>query len=489
MIVSVVYLVFCRLLELVVLLGRRERSKELEILVLRQELSILRRRIKQPQFKPPDRLLLAALSRVLPRRSWSTFLVRPETLLHWHRRLVARQWTSPRRKPGRPPMNGEVRGLILRIARDNPSWGYLRIVGELRRLDITVSATSVRNVLVKAGLPPAPQRDRQSWRSFLQAHGESILACDFFTVDTIWLRRLYVLAFLSIASRRIEYVVCTSKPNTDWMLQQARNLLMELDDRDQPVRFLIHDRDAKFPKAFDALLEGEQIKVIRTPVQAPNANAHMERWVGSVRRECLDRLLIVGHRQLAHVLHVYVRHYNRTRPHRALDLRPPNYGASPPLRSVTTPHPQQIKRHDLLGGLIHELRTRGRMRSSFCTPRAATAERTPSKPGSRATTPKTFSGVERQVSTASPAGHLIVSTAARSATTALMAVRLRVQLGAGFGAHRRPDLAPLTGGDGPESSPLTPAEATPDTRRRQPGLCPARIRSREPSARPRLARP
>jgi putative transposase len=178
LLVSVVYVVFCRLLKLVVLLGRRERSKELEILVLRHELSVLRGQVRQPHFEPHDRLLLAAFSRVLPRSSWSAFLVRPETLLHWHRRLVARRWTYGHRKPGRPAICSEVRGLIVRLARENRGWGYLRIVGELRKLGITISATSVRNMLVKAGLPPAPQRDRQSWRAFLRAHGDSILACD-----------------------------------------------------------------------------------------------------------------------------------------------------------------------------------------------------------------------------------------------------------------------------------------------------------------------
>lgn len=354
MIVSIVYVVFCRLLELVVLLGRRERSKELEILVLRHELSILRRQVRQPRFGPHDRLVLAALSRVLPRRGWSAFLVRPDTLLHWHRRLVARRWTYPHRRPGRPTIAAEVRELVVRLARENPSWGYLRIVGELRKLDITISASSVRNILMRSGLPPAPQRDRQSWRRFLRAHGESILACDFFTVDTIWLRRIYVLAFLSVGSRQIEYVACTNKPNTAWTLQQARNLLMDLDDRGRQVRFLIHDRDAKFPRAFDALLEGASIKVIRTPIQAPNANAYIERWVGTVRRECLDRMLIVGHRQLAHVLRIYIRHYNRSRPHRAHDLRPPDSAIAPRLQPVTTPHSQKIRRHDLLGGVIHE---------------------------------------------------------------------------------------------------------------------------------------
>jgi transposase InsO family protein len=346
--------VLSRLLELVVLFARGDRAKELEILVLRHELSILRRRAGRPRFEAHDRLLLAALSRVLPRHSWNVFLVRPETLLRWHRRMVAHRWTYPHRRPGRPPIGREVRELVLRLARENPSWGYLRIVGELRKLGVAVSSTSVRNILAGAGLPPAPRRDTQSWRSFLRAHGESILACDFFTVDTVWLQRLYVLVFLSIGSRRIEYFACTSNPNTAWMLQQARNLLMELDDRDRRVRFLIHDRDAKFPRAFDALLASEKIKAIRTPVQAPNANSHMERWVGTVRRECLDRLLILARRQLEHVLRVYVRHYNRQRPHRALDLSSPEASHHSAVRAESAPHDLRVSRRDLLGGLIHE---------------------------------------------------------------------------------------------------------------------------------------
>jgi transposase InsO family protein len=352
--VSALYLVVCRLLELIVLVGRGDRAKELEILVLRHELSILRRQVKRPRLQPHDRLLLAALSRMLPRGFWNAFSVRPETLLSWHRRLVARRWTYPHRPPGRPPIGPDVRALIRRLARENSSWGYLRIAGELRKLGVAISASSVRNILVGAGLPPAPRRDSQAWRSFLRAHGESILACDFFTVDTVWLRRLYVLAFLSIGSRRIEYFALTSKPDTAWMLQQARNLLMELDDRDQRVRFLIHDRDAKFPRAFDVLLASEEIKIIHSPVRAPNANAHMERWVGSVRRECLDRLLILGRRQLTHVLRVYVTHYNRQRPHRALDLQPPDSMIRSAVPTIATPRPLHVNRRDLLGGLIHE---------------------------------------------------------------------------------------------------------------------------------------
>jgi putative transposase len=349
-----VYVVVCRLFALVVLLARGDRAKELEILVLRHELSILRRQVGRSQFDERDRLVLAALSRLLPRRSWAAFVARPETLLRWHRRLVAFRWTYPHRRPGRPPIEREVRELIVRLARENNRWGYVRIVGELRKLGINVSATLVRTVLARAGVPPAPQRDRLSWRSFLRAHGETMLACDFFSVDTVWLKRLYVLVFLSIGSRRIEYVACTRNPDTAWLLQQARNLLMDLDDRGRSPRFLIHDRDKKFPRAFDAIFGGEGITVIRTPVQAPNANAHLERWVGSARRECLDRILIFGRRQLEHVLRVYVRHYNGRRPHRALDLQAPDPICMPIARGDPAAPATAVQRRDLLGGLIHE---------------------------------------------------------------------------------------------------------------------------------------
>jgi hypothetical protein len=197
-----------------VLLARGDRPKELEILVLRHELAILCRQVGRPRFEPSDRLVLAALSRVAPRGSWSAFPVGPETLLRWHRRLIARRWTYPHRHPGRPPLGRELRELIVRLARENASWGYVRIVGELRKLGINVSATFVRSVLAAAGILPAPQRDRQSWRAFLCQQSDSILACDSLTVDTVWLRRLYVLVFLSIGNRRVEYVACTSNPDT-----------------------------------------------------------------------------------------------------------------------------------------------------------------------------------------------------------------------------------------------------------------------------------
>lgn len=280
----------------------------------------------RPRLASRDRLVLSALSRVLPRRCGHSFFVTPETLLRWHKRIVARRWTYPHRQPGRPPLDQTVRELILRLARENAHWGYVRIAGELRKLGITVSATLVRNVLARAGVPPAPQRGQLSWGSFLRSHAATTLACDFFSVDTVRLQRLYVLFFISIGRRRLEYVACTSSPDTAWMTQQARNMLMELDDRQQHPLFLIHDRETKFSRAFDGIVQSEGITIIRTPFRAPNANAYAERWVGSVRRECLERLLISSRGQLERVLQVYVRHYNQQRPHRALELRPPQPG-------------------------------------------------------------------------------------------------------------------------------------------------------------------
>jgi putative transposase len=279
--------------------------------------------------------------------------VRPETLLRWHRRLVAKHWTYPHRRPGRPPIDGEVRELILRLAHENSSWGYMRIVGELRKLGIDVSATLVRKVLQHARVPPAPQRGQPDWRSFLRQHGATMLACDILTVDTVLLRRLYVLVFICISSGRIEYVACTSSPDGAWMRQQARNLLIDLGDRGQRPRFLIHDRDAKFSCAFDGVFHSDRMRVIRTPLKAPNANAYIERWVGSVRRECLDRLLIFSRGQLERVLRVYVRHYNEQRPHRALELQAPDPRTTPSTRGQPAAF-AAVRRRDLLGGLIHE---------------------------------------------------------------------------------------------------------------------------------------
>jgi transposase len=273
-----------------VLLARGERSKELEILVLRHELSLLRRTVRRPALKPHDRVLLAALSQLLPRDSWHAFFVTPETLLRWHRRLVARRWTYPHRPPGRPTLSAELCELILRLARENSSWGYRRIVGEVQSLGIVVSASAVRRLLANAGLPPAPRRSQTTWRSFLRAQAESILAADFFTVETVWLRSYYVLVFLSLASRRVQYVAVTANPTSAWVCQQARNLLMDLDDRHEHMRFLIHDRDAKFTRAFDELLASAGIRgctrLTRRRRRTPSWNASSAAPAASVWIAC-----------------------------------------------------------------------------------------------------------------------------------------------------------------------------------------------------------
>jgi putative transposase len=316
-------------------------------------LAILRRQTGPPRLTPADRALLAALSRALPRRSWVSFSVTPQTLLRWHRRLVARRWTYAHRRAGRPPLDQSLRSLILRFARENPQWGYRRIVGELKGLGIVVSSTSVRKVLIGAGVPPAPKRTARSWRSFLRQQAASMLACDFLTVETAFLQRIYVLFFISLATRRVEYIACTSRPDGAWVVQQARNLVMQLGD-EQTFQFLIHDRDSKFSGAFDEVFRSEGIRVIRTPIQAPNANAYAERWVRTFRADCLDRILILGRRHLEHVLRVYRRHYNEHRPHRALRLLPPDgRDTTPADRASMTADPQRC---DLLGGLIHEYR-------------------------------------------------------------------------------------------------------------------------------------
>src|SRR5512133_789965 len=273
---------------LILLCFRSAETKEIELLVLRHELAVLRRQHPRPHLPPKDRALLAALSRLLPRARWSVFLVRPETLLRWHRRMVRRRWTYPTTSTGRPPISDEVQQLIVRLARENPRWGYQRIHGELLRLGVRVSASSIRRVLHAHGLDPAPRRTPTSWRAFLRQQAAGILACDFFTVDTVFLQRVYVLFVIELASRRVHLAGVTAHRTGWWVAQQARNLIAVLDEQASACKFLIRDRDAKFTRAFDDVWRSTGAEIIRAPVQAPNANVVAERWVGTVRRECLD---------------------------------------------------------------------------------------------------------------------------------------------------------------------------------------------------------
>lgn len=351
---SLLYLVVRTLVRLVVNGGHRgqhDGTQDLEILVLRHQLRVLQRTAGPPRLRASDQVLLAAASRAIPRDRWVAFLVTPATLLRWHRELVRRKWTYRRSgRPGRPPIDPEIRALILRLARENPRWGCVRIEGELRKLGQRVSATTIRTLLRRARLGPAPRRTGPTWTAFLQAQAQGIIACDFFTVETAWLRTLYVLVFIELGSRRIHVSPSTDHPDSAWVTQQARNLVMDLDARASPVRFLIRDRDAKFSGPFDAVLRSEGMRVIRTPIRAPNANAHAERVIETVRAECLDWTLILGRRHLDRTLHTYAEHYNRERPHRAVGLISPLVDTESPAR--VSPH--NVRRRDLLGGLIHE---------------------------------------------------------------------------------------------------------------------------------------
>ena len=280
---------------------------EVENAVLRHQLRVLRRSVKRPLLSRRDRVLLAAASRLLPRERWAVFLVSPQTLLRWHRELVRRKWTYRRRSPGRPPLDPAVRELVVRMARENSKWGCVRIQGELRKLGVRVGATTIRSLLRRARLGPAPRREGPSWAEFLRAQAEGIAACDFFTVETMWLRTLYVLFFIEHGTRRVWLVGVTAYPNGIWMRQQARNFAVN--EQLENIRLLIHDRDGKFSGPFDEILRGESVRVIRTPVRAPRANAVAERWVRTVRSECLDELLVVGRRHLERILREYLAHY------------------------------------------------------------------------------------------------------------------------------------------------------------------------------------
>jgi putative transposase len=307
MVFSFLYLVVRALFGALVRSRRGLHVKDIELLVLRHELEILRRQVARPKLGTPDRALLAAAACHLPRSSRGVLLVTPRTLLRWHRALVRRKWRQAPGQRGRPKLPAEDRELVLRFARENPRWGHRRISGELAKLGFTISPTSIRRLLTHARLVPAPQRSGPSWREFLRAQAASIVACDFFTVESVVLRRYYVLFFIAHASRRVWLAGCTRNPTGDWVTQQARNL--GLDFADQGFRFLIRDRDRKYSGPFDEVFRSEGIGTVKTPVRAPKANAIAERFVRTVRTECLDWLLILSRRHPERVLRIYVDHY------------------------------------------------------------------------------------------------------------------------------------------------------------------------------------
>ena len=334
------------------LLARSDRAKDAEILLLRHQVAVLQRQVRAPRLSWADRAILSGLARLLPsgHRRHLRLIISPRTLLRWHADLVRRRWAYPRRNPGRPRTAQAVRALVLEMARDNPAWGYRRIHGELTGLGHKLAPSTVWQILKDAGIDPAPRRAGQTWREFLAGQANSILAADFFHADTVFLRRVYVLFFIEHGTRRVHLAGITTHPTGAWVTQQARNLLMNLEDHADGLKFLIRDRDAKFTAAFDAVFTAAGVRIIKTPVQAPRANAIAERWIGSARRECLDRMLITGERHLRLVLGEYADHYNGHRPHRTLKQNPPG-GRSHPPAAVQS---MRFLRRDRLGGLIRE---------------------------------------------------------------------------------------------------------------------------------------
>jgi transposase InsO family protein len=350
MALMLMYLMFAKLLGWMALRIRSDTTKDIEILVLRHQLAVLQRHTPRPRMSRADRALTAALAQLLPARRRLGLIVTPSTLLRWHRQLITRRWTTPPVRPGRPAIPAGVRALIRRLATENPTWGYRRVHGELAGLGYRIGASTVWKILHTAGIDPSPRRAGPTWSQFLRAQANAILACDVFHVDTITLNRLYAFFVIEHATRRVHILGVTAHPTGAWLTQLARNLLMDLDDANRRFRFLIRDRDAKFTATFDHVFTATDIRIIKTPVRAPRANAIAERFVETIRRELLDRLLIANQRHAVAVLRAFERHYNDHRPHRTLSQAAPLQ----PLPRHTSTTVDNLRRHDRLGGLIHE---------------------------------------------------------------------------------------------------------------------------------------
>ena len=343
--------IFYRLLvDLARLAVRSGRSKDLEIIVLRHQIQVLRRQLDRPAVNDDDRTLLAAIGAALPRRLRQGWIVNPDTLLRWHRRRVARHWTHPpRRRPGRPPTPVALRQLIVRRATENPTWGYRRIHGELIGLGHQIGQTTVWQILRDNDIDPAPDRSEVTWTEFL--HSQAAVACDFFTVDTAFLRRYYVLFFINIETRQVFFAGATANPTGAWTTQAARNLFLRHTDQLDGARALLHDRGSQFIDAFDEVFRTEGFKILRTPIRTPVANTFAERWIGSIRRELLDRTIIWNQHQLQRLVVDYIAHYNQHRPHRSVHQRPPEARDKPPATPPATITALRTTRCD---GLINE---------------------------------------------------------------------------------------------------------------------------------------
>lgn len=343
------------LLDILELFSMSEHEKDIQILLLQQQLRIAERQQKRaPSLTRWEKIPLAALAKKLKETSnnakqsleTTIRLFKPATLIKWHHQLVRRKWTFDHTpKMGRPPLSPEIVRWIVTIARENPSFGYDKIEGEIRKLGFQASATTIRTILLKHGIPPAPQRDKGSWQTFLNHYKQQFLATDFFTIETLWLQTIYVLFFIEHGTRRVHFAGCTSKPDKAWVTQQARQTTWLFEDYHLPMRFLIHDHDTKFSQSFDTVFEASGVEIIYPPFQAPNANAFAERWVRTIREECLDKLIVLNEAHLRCVLKEYIYYYNSRRPHQGIQQDCPNT-FQPPDSS------QHIRCHHILGGII-----------------------------------------------------------------------------------------------------------------------------------------
>jgi putative transposase len=353
----VVMQIFSVLLEWVRLGRRSESEKDLEILLLRHQLAILeRKQTKVVRASRADRLILAVLAIKLKDRTRRTIkelrevirIIQPETVLNWHRELVRRKWTQRASKhPGRPRTPMAIEELVLRLASEN-DWGNGKIQGELLKLGHKLSEETIANILKRRGVPPLPERTPSlSWQKLMSHYKHQLLACDFFTVETLFLQTIYVLFFIEVGSRRVHFAGCTSHSKSKWVTQQARQLMWDLEDAEPSLRFLIRDRDTKFTDPFDTIFRSEGIDVICTPIRAPNANAYAERWIRTVREECLDKLLIINQAHLQRIMREFITYHNTARPHQGICQQIPIPKSMPdtdgPLRC----------RH-VLGGIIHD---------------------------------------------------------------------------------------------------------------------------------------
>jgi putative transposase len=353
---KLIFLVVSRAMSLMRLSRRESWWKDAEVLMLRHQLAVAQRRPRaHARLTWPDRAWLALLAGTLPieRLAGMRLIVTPGTIMRWHREIVRRRWARLSRKgrSGRPATHRNVRSVVLRLARENEAWGYRRIHGELASLGVTVAPSTVWQILKNAGISPAPRRDGPGWAEFLRSQARGILALDFFTAGLLNGTKVYVLAVIEHGTRRIRVLGATGHPVQSWVVQQARNLVMDLDDAGMSVKFVLHDRDASFTAAFDAVFEAAGARIIRSAVQAPRMNSIMERWIGSCRRELLDRTLIWNQCHLMTVLREYEDFYNTHRPHRALNQAAP---FRPLADRVTNLDHLRVQRRDRAGGVIHE---------------------------------------------------------------------------------------------------------------------------------------